>query len=146
MILCLKNRQHCLPASRCPAPEDDRNLIGIDQLLGLLCKCGPIGCTIFSDGCDLVALAIDLDAPRIIDLFDGHLFNFFESGLRDSHCSTQRVEDANLNLAIKVSATATTTTGGESESQTESRNTTDPPSRGGVLCQRLHETAPKKRV
>ena len=55
------------------------------------------------------------------------------------------MEDANFYLAIKVATTTTTATSGKSECQTERRYTTDPPSRGEVLCQRLHETAPKEK-
>ena len=108
VILGFVNREHCLPACRRPAAENNGNLVGVDQLLRLLCESGPIRGAIFRGVGDFVALAVDLDTAGCIDFFDRHLLDFFQSRFGDRHRSAQGMKDTDFDFTIKV---ATTTSG-----------------------------------
>ena len=103
-VLGFVNRQHRLTAGGGPSTENDRHLVLIDQLLGLLSEGGPVRGAVLDDVLNLVLLAIDFDATSGIDLIDGHLLGVHQRGFRDRHGSRQGMQDADLDGVVKFSS------------------------------------------
>ena len=93
LVVFLKHRQARLAAHRGPTAEGHRNLVLVDQLLGLLRKERPVRSGIHHDRLDLLAE----HAAFFVDLLGGHEHHVPQGGLGNGHRSTERMQDANLN-------------------------------------------------
>ncbi len=92
----LEHRQNGLARHRGPAAEHDRDLVLLDQLLGLLGEQRPVRGRIDDHRLELLA-----EHPALLVLLvDQHQHDVLEGRLADRHRARQRMQDADLDRVV----------------------------------------------
>ena len=89
----LEHRQHRLARDRCPAAEDDSDLVLGQQLARLFGEQRPVGGRIDDDRLQLLAH----HAAGLVDFVDGHQRGFLQRRLGNGHGAGQGMQDADLD-------------------------------------------------
>ena len=114
LVVFLEHRQARFAAHRGPATKRHRNLVLVDQLLGLLRKERPVRSGIHHDRLDLLAE----HAAFFVDLLGGHEHHVPQGGLGDGHGAAERMQDADLHRIGRLAKRL-----GQAEHADKSQNT-----------------------